>query len=83
MKKNLVSIIVIVALFGALSVFALAGKKNDANSNANAKDAASAVKICPNTGLRSRSTGRDPNRRSGRRAGISVSATRAKDLTVR
>lgn len=51
MKKNLVSIIVIVALFGALSVFALAGKKNDANSNANAKDAASAVKICPNTGL--------------------------------
>ena len=52
MKKNLVSIIVVVALFAALSVFALGSKKNDsATTNGSGKDAASAVKICPNTGL--------------------------------
>ena len=52
MKKNLVSIIVVVALFAALSVFALGSKKNDSTTTTGSgKDAASAVKICPNTGL--------------------------------
>ena len=52
MKKNLVSVIVVVALFAALGVFALGAKKNDdSNGVPGGKDAASAVKICPNTGL--------------------------------
>lgn len=51
MKKNLVSVIVIVALFGALAFVALDTKGENGAVDANAKDQANAVKICPHSGL--------------------------------
>ena len=51
MKKNLVSVIVIVALFGALGLVALGSKEESAGVDASAKDQANAVKICPHSGL--------------------------------
>ena len=51
MKKNLVSVIVIVALFGALGLVALGSKEESAGVDAGAKDQVNAVKICPHSGL--------------------------------
>ncbi len=51
MKKNLVSVIVIVALFGALAFVALDTKGDNNAVDASAKDQANAVKICPHSGL--------------------------------
>ena len=51
MKKNLVSVVVIVVLFGALGLFALGSKGESAGNAEGAKDQANAVKICPNSGL--------------------------------
>lgn len=51
MKKNLISVIIIVALFGAFGLVALGSKEKSDGVNASAKDPANAVKICPNSGL--------------------------------
>ncbi len=51
MKKDLVSVIVIVVLFGALGLVALGSKEKNAGTDADAKDQANAVKICPSSGL--------------------------------
>lgn len=51
MKKNLVSIVVIVVLFGALTIVALGSKSSTpAAVDVSAKSADAAVKICPHSG---------------------------------
>ena len=52
MKKNLLSAIVVATLFGVLAIAAVAAKNSSASStDASGKEQASAVKICPHSGL--------------------------------